>query len=91
LILVRSSTRIVSFDAPTQTHEPGFESFGAPSAKARIWFGLHVTDGADAPGTAESGSVWCSEPDSRRRKQSLVASRDLREPDSSVPVAQRKA
>jgi hypothetical protein len=61
-------------------------SFGPPGTKARIWFGLHATGAADAPGSAESGSV----PNLIRatRDSRPVASRELREPDSGVPTAQ---
>jgi hypothetical protein len=48
-----------------------FGSFGPPSARARIWFGLRVTGSADAPGTAESGS---SIPVGQRKLQGIFQS-----------------
>jgi hypothetical protein len=75
---------------PGSVLEPGFVSLGPPSAKARIWFGLHVT--SDPTRQVPPNQVRFGVPNLIRATEDTrpVTSRDLREPDSGVSVAQRK-
>jgi len=65
-------------------------SFAVPSATARIWFGQHVTSDPTRQAPPNQVRFGVSNLIRAAGDSRPVASRDLREPDSGVSVAQRK-